>query len=338
MGAHRSSAANGHKAHKDNPPLYRFMKIRFSLLAFALAFAGLVGSADDAFAQKRKGKKKAAATTEVESAPVEATVAAPAAPALPTRLEVKYDSAGYNTMSVRPIHVSDIMYKMSVWRRINFKEKCNEPFFAQNNEFTRIIMESVRRGQLQAYQSNGDSVNRPMTAQAFFDIITEKPESGGEPVIDAFTGKPVETGPIQGTEMTPRELYLVELKEDLIFDKQRSRQFYDIQVVSLIIPSEKSLKGIEQPLASFRYKDLDKLFKDMPNAKWYNFANRAEDKKLSDAFDLRLFCSRIVKMSNPKDEPIEGMAEYGGNIKASLIASQQAELDIVEKENELWDF
>ena len=315
------------------------MKIRFSsrfvLVAFALALFGLLGSSD-AFAQKKKKKKKAT-TSVTDVAPVETAPAAP--PVAVEELNTpNLDSAGYNTLSVRPVHVSDIMYKMSVWRRIDFREKCNEPFFAMNNEFTRIIFDAVRRGELTAYKANDDSVNRKLTSLAFFDQITEKPESGGEPVIDPFTGKPVEQAASAGTEMTPRELYLVELKEDLLFDKQRSRQFYDTQVVTFIIPSEKNLKGIEQPLASFRYRDLDKLFKRIPNAKWYNFANRAEDKKLSDAFDLRLFCSRIVKMSNPKNEPIEGMAEYAGNVKASLIASQQAELDLVEKENELWDF
>lgn len=312
------------------------MKIRFHLFAFVLALVGLVGTADDAFAQKRKKKKAAAAApAPAEAAPVET---APAAPVFNELVQVNYDSAGYNTLSVRAIHVSDIMYKMSVWRRINFKEKCNEPFFAQGNEFTRIIFDAIRRGELQAYKPNNDSVNRLMPKEAFFDQITEKPEANAEPVIDPFTGQPVVQAAAAGTEMTPRELYLLELKEDLLFDKQRSRQYYDIQVVTLVIPSDKNLKGIEQPLASFRYKDLDKLFKKLPNAKWYNFANRAEDKKLSDAFDLRLFCSRIVKMSNPKDEPIDGMSEYAGNIKASLIASQQAELELVEKENELWDF
>jgi len=312
------------------------MKIQITLFAFALALVGLLGAPESAFAQKRKGKKKAA----VVEAPVDTVAKVETAPAAPVDelVEVKTDSAGYNTLSVRPVHVSDVMYRMSIWRRINFKEKCNEPFFSSGNEITSILMNAVRRGQLQAYKPNNDSVNRTMTKEAFFDQITEKPEANGEPVIDPFTGKPVESVAAAGTEMTPRELYLLELKEDLIFDKQRSRQYNDIQVVTLIIPSDKNLKGIEQPLASFRYKDLDKLFKQLPNARWYNSANRAEDKKLSDAFDLRLFCSRITKVSNPKDEPIDGMAENAGNVKASLIASQLAELDLVEKENELWDF
>jgi gliding motility associated protien GldN len=313
------------------------MKISFKTLTLVFALLGLLGATNDSFAQKKKKKKKPTTEAVTDAPPVEVAPPAPPAP-VSNLVDIKYEVDGYNTLSVRPVHVSDIMYKMSIWRRINFKEKCNEPFFPSGNELSGILMHAVRNGLLQAYEPNNDSVNRTMTKEKFFDAITEKAETGGEPVIDAFTGKPVEVAASAGTEMLPKELYLIELKEDLIFDKQRSRQYYDIQVLNMIIPSDKNLKGVEQPLASFRYKDLDKLFKTLPNAKWYNSANRAEDKKLSDAFDLRLFCSRIVKMSNPKDEPIESMSENAGNVKAGLIASQQSELELVEKENELWDF
>jgi chaperone required for assembly of F1-ATPase len=76
----------------------------------------------------------------------------------------------------------------------------------------------------------------------------------------------------------------------------------------------------------------------MPNAKWYNSQNRAEDKKISDAMDLRLFCSRIIKISNPKDQMIEDMQEYNTSDKTVLIASQKYEYELVAKENEVWDY
>jgi hypothetical protein len=131
----------------------------------------------------------------------------------------------------------------------------------------------------------------------------------------------------------------LKFRENLLFDKQRSRFYYDIQTVTLFIPAEfNTIKGTETEVASFRYKDLVQVFKNMPTARWYNFQNRAEDKKVADAMDLRLFCSRIIKISNPKDAMIEDMPEYNTSDKAILIASQKYEYDLVAKENEVWDY
>ena len=58
---------------------------------------------------------------------------------------------GYNPNSVRPIYEDDIMYRTTVWRRINLLEKQNKPFFAIDNEITTVITEAVRDKKVQPY-------------------------------------------------------------------------------------------------------------------------------------------------------------------------------------------
>lgn len=237
-------------------------------------------------------------------------------------------ASGYDPLSVRKVHVSDVMYKMQVWRIIDLREKCNQPFFASGNEITKAICDAVYSGKLNAYAK--DSLSKLLTVAEFKDKLMDPASAQTD-----ADGNPV---PGSGTPFMPKQLYVLQFRENLLFDKQRSRFYYDIQTITLYVPAEFSVKGTLSEVASFRYNDLVRIFKSMPNARWYNGQNRAEDKKISDAMDLRLFCSRILKISNPKDQMIEDLPEYSGNPRAILAASQKYEYELVAKENEVWDY
>jgi len=74
-----------------------------------------------------------------------------------------------NPLSVfgQPIYENDIMYRTSVWRTINLREKQNQPFFSSQNEITQVIMDGVKNDKLQPYFYNedptSDGVSQPMT-------------------------------------------------------------------------------------------------------------------------------------------------------------------------------
>ena len=299
-------------------------------------FLCLLGVASNSIAQQKKKKGKKANTETPAPAPAEA-IAPPPPPADPMSMVLdslrREDSAvvkeGYDPLSVRKVHVSDVMYKMQIWRVLDLREKCNQPFFAKDNQITKAIVDEVYAGRLNAYSK--DSLTQLMSLTEFKDKIID-PSSAQ---VDA-EGNPV---PGSGVPFLASNLYVLKFRENLLFDKQRSRFYYDIQTVTLFIPAEyNTIKGTETEVASFKYKDLVRVFKNMPNAKWYNSQNRAEDKKISDAMDLRLFCSRIIKISNPKDQMIEDMQEYNTSDKTVLIASQKYEYELVAKENEVWDY
>lgn len=235
--------------------------------------------------------------------------------------------------TVRPIPNSDMMYKKRVWRRLDLREKQNKPMFSQNRQISKIIIEAVKRGELQAYKN--DSLTSTFTSadvdenlkmpgmETFKDTLAEPDPDA--PIIDS--------GP---ATFTARDLYTMDLVEDMIFDKKRSRMYHQIESVSLVIPSDKFEAGVEKTVAYFKFADLVKVFRANPEqAIWFNNRNDAQHKNLADAFDLWLFSSYITKVSNASDSDLS-MTE-GSGLRA-IMASQNLAAEMIEYEYNLWSF
>lgn len=263
---------------------------------------------------------------------------------------------GYNPNSIRgskkskpifgqPIYESDVMYRTTVWRKINLKEKQNKPFFSIENEITQVIIDGVKTKKLQPYNYNAspssDGVSSPMQYEDFLRRLSYYDPSVQDTIFLRAT-----------------DLYLLKLKEDLIFDRRRSRMYWDIQSVTLVVPQgtneETNLGDVH--LATFKYKDLYEYFKETYEASqtagtfesvrafWYNPANPRRHMSLADALELRLFNSRITKVSNPADLNIVSIInkEYGEqDTKKSqkiLYMSQKLAYDLMEFEHNLWEY
>lgn len=254
--------------------------------------------------------------------------------------------------SARPIQEHDIMFKRTLWRVVNLREKQNRPMFALNHEISKLIIEAVKRGELPVYKD--DSLNKPITVAEFQTNLQKQTSLSAEEqeAIEQsrrehnemeqlrkrqdpnYQVKPFDVSTVSGgaADYLPKEIDKMELKENVVFDKKRSQLKFDIQAISLIVKDVNS--GFDRNLGSFAYKDLVKVFRDHPKeAIWYNFQNDAQHKNLADAFDLRLFSSYIRKVSNPMDEDLRSI--HGGNIQ-SILASQRAIEELVEFEDNLW--
>jgi gliding motility associated protien GldN len=332
------------------------------------------------------------------------------------------DTKGVNPLSVREISDADIMMKRTLWRRLDLREKQNQPMFSVGNEITKYIMDAVKAGLLDAYvdadmtkkMAQGDfskalqmpnqgqtitedelkagfgNENAAQTGDAWGDKKDDKkaakpaddgwgattPKKETQPVDDGW-GTPVPKKKtttkgkkgiaavppkpqIDSTEIKKKmaeeaaaiaaaaaakmeenqwfakDVAILEMKEDWIFDRKRSRLVYDIQTITLVLPAELNPGGIEKPIATFKYKDLDKLFRSDPKKFiWFNEYNTAQHKNLADAFDLRLFNGRIIKTSNPMDRDL--ITIYGGE-KEALWKSVQLENELMELEHGLWEY
>ena len=272
---------------------------------------------------------------------------------------------GINPLSLRPVHESNVMYKLTLWRRLDLNEKANQPLFARGTEITKHLIDGVKAGVLEPYDN--DSVSTKITLEEFTKRLTKKFEGGGltkEEIEAGFgtegsatkeddgwgggsaatettsqksgnTATTEAAANAEGYELFAKDLYIIELKEDWIFDKQRSRQYFDIQTVTIKIPAELSNDGLEKELASFKYKELESYFRLNPNCIWYNAANTAQHKNLADAFELRLFNGRIIKKSNSLNKYLDQIYK---SPKEGLLKSQQLEYELLEWESNLWEF
>ncbi len=254
-----------------------------------------------------------------------------------------------NEHSVYPIPFANQMYKRTVWRRMDLKEKQNAAFFSTSNEITRILIDAVKDGILPVYED--DSLNKRMSKEKFLENL-QLPEDDADDGFGSSDGfgdsgwddsgwgdtgggsaSPEPTGP---QYYDASELTIMNVQEDMIFDKVRSRLYYDIISLEIVIPAEAVATGIEQSVGVFAYKDCERLFRTMPDrAIWYNRQNTAQHRNLSDAFLLRLFHARIYKVSNPRNDQI---ADTYLDPKAALLKSQQIEHQLIEYEHNLWEY
>jgi hypothetical protein len=91
------------------------------------------------FAEAQQRRRRPRIQAPAASAPAAADTAKPAVQAVASnpvqqaldsirRVDSLIVASGYDPLSVRKVHVSDVMYKMQVWRVMDLREKCNQPF------------------------------------------------------------------------------------------------------------------------------------------------------------------------------------------------------------------
>jgi len=277
-----------------------------------------------------------------------------------------------NPNSAHPIDEADIQYRAQIWRKMDLNEKINQPFFAENNQISKFLIDGVKAGLLIPYTN--DSLNTKLSSEQFIDRlkIKGKLDNGGltaEEIAAGFGGdaKPAaatsgggaddgwggskktdaskaenpavddfDKGPIvAGVEYyIPKQLSILEIKEDAIIDRKRSRLYFDIQAITLKIPASQSDAGLEDIVASFRFKDVYKFFKSNPNCIWFNSTNEMQHRNMADAFDLRFFSARIIKKGNAGNKDI---FDQFGDGKEALKKSQKLEQLLQDKEAEMWE-
>lgn len=248
----------------------------------------------------------------------------------------------HNPNSLHPIPYADILMKKRVWSQINLKEKRNRPIFSHKKELTKFIIEGVEAGLLTPY--NDEAFESPMSKAEFFEKLklpeTDDASEGEQDLGFADDSWGDDTQAKEGQKQEeadyflPNEVSILEIMEDLIFDKVRSVQVYDTQSIKLIIPAEKFETGLRREVGIFKYKDLA-AYLDEQNVLWLNLENVASSIKATEAFELRLFSSGIVKLENPEDKTIADI--YGDTPKAAALAAKELQERLLEEEYFLWE-
>lgn len=283
--------------------------------------------------------------------------------------------ANPNPHSAFPIDEADIQYKTKIWRKMDLREKINQPFFSNNNEISKFLIDGVKLGLLKPYAN--DSLNTVLTKEQFAErmknkgIVIEgdvsdaekaaglgdktststKPSGSSEGTDDGWGGSPVkESGKSTGDKLAdnnqnsdtedynylPKDLTLIEIREDAIIDRKRSRLYFDIQSLTLKAPASQSAgTGIEEEVASFSFKEVHEYFKNRKDCIWFNPNNEMQHRNMADAFDLRFFTAPIIKKGNGADQFI--VDEKGMTAQKALAKSLKLEQQLQDKEAEMWE-
>jgi hypothetical protein len=286
-----------------------------------------------------------------------------------------------NSNSVDAIPYYEQLYKQRTWTRVDLAQKQNKGFFSKNREFTRILIDAVKNDEITTYYDAEPGLfelQKPMTKEEFLNRMfktdpsqivqqlqplyeSDFPYATMETVeyngknyqskIDDNLGRNPESDPDawapwageKAESYMPSEITMIEVMEDVIFDKRRAREYRDIQSIKLIATGDYTPDGANYFVVTFAYKDLEKFFREHPDyALWYNQYNSAENRNLADAFLLRLFHGELYKVDNPEDltvQDIYGVNEKGEpSLKAGLIGAEQLRMKMLEREHNLWSY
>lgn len=205
------------------------------------------------------------------------------------------------------IREQDIVYSRYIVREIDLRSSGNIKVFGKNCLLSFILLDAVKHG-AKAYSY----VDR--TTQVSFEQIEDKLQMFAlEDSCMSF--------------LTAEELYVVELTERIIFDKNASEfRFIPIEL-TLFIPAEINIKGIMEPLAVFSFEECTRIFRTDLRA--YSSVTKIGQQRINfnEQFLLRSYESIIVKIGNEEDLYFDQL--YADPYKA-FMAMQKEENDLEE--------
>ena len=269
----------------------------------------------------------------------------------------------FNPNSLLRIPKYEQLYKIKVWRTVDLREKQNKGFFAKGNELSGLIVKAVKSGET-ADVFLTDSLTAKMDKAAFqTNMVSQAGQTfpTWDPALDFYTSDPITyngknymalqdskgknpetskddwqvTTAGQAAEYLPNEIYQLTLVEDVIFDKRRSRLYYDMLAIKMEAFDQNT--STFKLIGCFKYKDLEKVFRNHPDeAIWFNRYNTAENKNYADAFLLRLFHGNIDMVENPDGNRIFDI--YSTSHKEGVWATEWEEMKMMEREHNLWEY
>lgn len=224
--------------------------------------------------------------------------------------------------SNKRIRDDDKMYQLSVWRRIDLREKYNLSLYGSGDNKANGIINNIYK-----------AVVDENALEVFGDEEFTQPLSIAEFQENFWLSA-------NGDSIFVKQLYYLDFKEDFVFDRHHSDLVFDIKFVELVMPSVTNANAGQKTIAYIRYKDFVNYFKNHPDARWLNFQNISKSLTYDEAFESRLFRSVVRKFTNPDEALIADMvnADHPDPEMQAYINSLAFEYKLLEFENSLWEW
>lgn len=281
---------------------------------------------------------------------------------------VKSDILDREVVPYSVIRPTDVAYVKRIWREFDIREKMNTLYASPKSRLIDVIMDAVLAGELTAYDPTpteddptGDSFKTRLSPDQVLgrfgadSTLVEEYDEDGNVIASHF----------EASAFNPDDVVRFRIKEDWIFDKQRSVfEPRIIGIAPLVTPKMDEITGGEtmvtgdlagdQALTEIpgldTGADAGSISADAYPAFWIYFPearhifvnkevtsrhNDATGLSYDDVFIKRLFASYIVKQSNPEDLRIR---DYIDNGVERLNEAARIKKSLVDFEQDLWSY
>ena len=234
-----------------------------------------------------------------------------------------------------PLREADIVFQKRVWEEFDLREKANTYMASPKSRLIDILMSAIDAGELTAYDPipskddpDGDAFSKPL-----------KPGEAKTKLADSALVSHTDTaGNVIGTtrvagEFNPDSIIRYRIKEDWMFDKQRS--VYEVRIIGIApLIKPKVAAGIDADLQPAFWIYFPEARQVLATKEAMNRDNDATGLSYDDVFMKRLFTAYVVKQSNNKDERIK---DYAQGIDR-LYESQRIKKSLMDWELDLWQY
>lgn len=234
---------------------------------------------------------------------------------------------------------ADVMYKRRIWQEIDLRQKFNHPFYFpldpiqdRQNLFDVVREALLVEGSLVAYSAgplgDDDEFTFPLSADSIRKILNpvtlvKQYDDFGE-VIGTIQ---------QSNELSSDKITRYRLKEDWIWDRQRSERYVRILGIAPML-EDFDIDGNSvgfRPLFWLYYPECRYVF---ANSEVYNMFNDAQRRTYEDLFQKRYFSSYIVKEDNSFNRMI---VSYARGLDA-LAESERIQQELFNLEHDIWHY
>jgi len=303
-------------------------------------------------AQTKKRKRRAAGTKPVAQQQAPVTTPSTALSAVDTSKKIaisppkpfdrpldgyykKSDILNARATPYPNIREADVAYEKRIWREIDLRDKMNAYMASPKQRLIDILMTAIANGELTAYDATADPKNDP-DGDSFAHPLTPgqaRNKMADSSVVEKFdkNGNKVSSVLTQG-EFDPDSVIKFRIKEDWIFDRQRSVfEPRIIGIAPMVKPKAGSLDLDYQPAFWIYFPDARPI---LVTKEVVSKNSDATGLSYDDVFMKRLFNSYIVKVSNEKDERIK---DYAQGID-KLYESEKIKKSLMDWELNLWQY